>query len=98
MKHTVDHPLEAEKARQLLERALNTYVEDYAQYSMETGWKDEATAQVGFQVTGTRVDGEIKVCEGRYEIDLDLPWVLRPFKKEIVKSIDREFARWISSA
>ena len=98
MKHRVQHPLASEEAKELLDRALDTYREHYAEYSLETGWVDDDTAAVGFQVTGKKIDGQIRVREDGYEIDLDLPWVFRPFRKKIARSLDREFARWIEKA
>jgi hypothetical protein len=98
MKHRVQHPLPSADAKKLLDRALDTYREHYAEYSLKTGWVDDETAQVGFEVTGKKIDGQIRVCEDGYEIDLDLPWVFLPFKNKIAKSLDREFARWIEKA
>lgn len=98
MKHSVDHPLEPAKAREVLDRALHTYREHYAENSIETVWLDERTASVDFHVTGKRVAGSITICDDCYDIDLDLPWIFRPFKKRIAQSLDSELKRWIAHA
>ena len=98
MKHSVDHPLETEKAKEVLDRALDTYREHYVENSVATSWVDERTATVDFQVTGKKIAGSITVCESCYDIDLKLPWMLRPFKKRIAQSLDSELQRWIERA
>ncbi len=98
MKHRVPHQLEEKRAKKMIRQAFETYAEHYAEYSIETDWVDEETARVGFEVTGRRVDGEVRVRDGAFEVDFDLPWVFRPFKKKIAQTLDREFERWIESA
>ena len=98
MKHSVEHPLEPARARDLLDRALATYREHYAENSVETSWIDERTAAVDFEVTGRRVAGCITVCDDCYDIDLRLPWMLRPFKRRIAESFETELQRWIARA
>ncbi len=98
MKHSVQHPLEQAKARELLDRALDTYRAHYAEHSVETCWVDEHTAELDFEVTGKKVAGSITVCEDCYDIELKLPWMLRPFKRRIAQSFETELQRWIARA
>ena len=98
MKHSVQHPLEPAKARELLDRALDTYRAHYAEHSVETCWVDDDTATVDFEVTGKKVGASSKVCSDSYDIDLKLPWMLRPFKRRIAQSFETELQRWIAHA
>lgn len=98
MKHSVHHQLETAQAKEVLDRALDTYRAHYADHGVETAWVDERTAVVGFELTGSKVDGRITVCEGCYDIDLQLPWMLRPFGKRIAQTFEHEFQRWLDRA
>ncbi len=98
MKHSVQHTLERSRARELLDEALDAYRENYREYEVHTAWVDEETAEVGFRVTGTRIGGQIRVCENRYAIDVKVPWLFRPFRRKITATVDREFERWLQRA
>jgi hypothetical protein len=98
MQHSIQHALEPERAKGVLDRALDTYRQHYAEYGVETAWLDEETAAVGFETTGGKVDGEIKVCKDCFDIHLKLPWMMRPFRKRIARTFDQEFQRWLARA
>ncbi|MEM6706947.1 MAG: polyhydroxyalkanoic acid system family protein, partial [Acidobacteriota bacterium] len=94
MKHTVKHPLAPERARQMLTSLLDTYRDHYKDYDLKTEWKDDDTATVDMCISGRDIKGEVKVCDGTYEVDMDLPLFFRPFKGRIRKGLDEEIERW----
>ena len=98
MRHTVRHTLAPDKAKDVLEHALGAYREHYAEYQVETGWADEETAEIGFRMTGKQVRGKIKVCPDCYDIDLELPWMYRPFTQRIAGAVEQELQRWLARA
>jgi hypothetical protein len=98
MRHSVHHELEPARAKAMLDRALDTYRAHYAEHGVETAWIDERTAEIGFELTGSKVDGRITVCEDCFDIDLDLPWILRPFSRRIAHSFEQELQRWMAQA
>lgn len=98
MRQTVPHSLAPGEARELIERALETYRRHYPEHSIESEWGDVETARVGFHVTGRRIDGTIRICADCYEVDVDLPWILRPFGGRIAGAIEEELRRWVAHA
>jgi hypothetical protein len=98
MRHSISHQLERDAAKHVLDRAMDTYRQHYAEYGVETAWVDDETAEIGFQMTGRQVDGEIKVCADCFDIHLKLPWMLRPFRRRIARTFDEEFRRWLARA
>lgn len=95
MRHSVRHTLGPARARDLLDRALGTYRDHYAEYEVRTDWADAETAEVDFTITGRKIGGQIRVCEDCYDIEVDVPWIFRPFRRRIVATVDREFRRWL---
>jgi len=98
MKHSIQHQLDHQHAKSVLDRAMDTYRQHYAEYNVETCWLDEHTAEIGFELTGQKVGGKIEVGVDRYDIHLELPWMLRFFERRIVDSFDQEFQRWLDRA
>jgi Putative polyhydroxyalkanoic acid system protein (PHA_gran_rgn) len=98
MRHSVQHQLEPAKAKAMLDRALDTYRTHYTEHGVEAAWIDERTAEIGFELTGSKVDGRITVCEDRFDIDLRLPWTLLPFGKRIAHTFEQELQRWLDRA
>ncbi len=95
MKHSVRHTLAPDRAKDLLDRALGAYRQNYAEYDVATSWLDAETAEVGFKVSGTRIGGRITVCDDCYDIDVRVPWIFRPFRRKITATVDEEFRRWL---
>ena len=95
MKHTVRHPLPPERAKQMLDRLLETYREHYKDYAMQSVWTDEETAEVDLCISGRDIKGEIRVCADCYEVDMKLPLFFRPFQSKIRRGMDEEVERWL---
>jgi hypothetical protein len=98
MKHTVPHDLGKEKAKQATAAAFATYQAKYAQYSPTVRWVNDDTAKLSFSVKGITLAGGVVVRESDIEMELDVPFLLRPFQKTAIGVIETEIRRWIEKA
>ena len=98
MKHTVAHDLGREKAKRVAEAAWNSYSARFANYSPTCQWENDNKANIGFNVKGVKLEGSLEVNEKDIALDLDVPFLLRPFKGQALKVIEEEIRKWIGKA
>ena len=97
MKHTVPHDLEQERAKEMVDKLIETYGEHYKDYDLSANWKDDQTAEVAMCVQGKDVKGTIKIAPDCFDLDFDMPWMFRPFGGMIRRTVDDEVERWIAN-
>jgi hypothetical protein len=61
-------------------------------------WLSANTAHISFNVKGLNLSGSLEVLERSIEMDLDVPFMLRPFKGQALSVIEGEINEWISRA
>ena len=98
MKHTVPHDLGRQKAKQATEAAFATYQSKYAEYSPKVRWVKDDTAELSFSVKGFGLAGGVVVRDSEIEMELNVPFLLRPFQKTAIGVIEKEIKRWIDKA
>lgn len=98
MKHVVPHDLGQERAKQAAESALSSYAQRFEKYSPKVIWTSNSKAQISFQVKGFTLSGDLEVLDRSIEMDLDVPFVLRPFKGQALNVIETEIKEWIAKA
>jgi hypothetical protein len=98
MKHVVNHDLGQARAKQAAVAALNNYSEKFAKYSPKVDWTSENKAQIAFNVKGMSLAGALEVLDRTIELDLDVPFLLRPFKGQALQVIETEIKEWIEKA
>jgi len=98
MKHTVAHDLGREQAKRVAEAAWNSYSARFANYAPSCRWESENRANIGFNVKGVKLEGALEVNEKDIAIDLDVPFLLRPFKGQALKVIEDEIRVWIGKS
>jgi hypothetical protein len=98
MKHTVAHDLGREQAKRVAEAAWNSYSARFANYSPTCQWEDQHKANIGFNVKGVSLKGSLEVNERDIALDLDVPFLLRPFKGQALKVIEEEIRTWIAKS
>jgi len=98
MKHVVSHDLGQERAKKVAESALSSYSEKFAKYSPEVRWKTESQAHIAFKIKGLTLSGSLEVLDKTIEMDLDVPFMLRPFKSQALSVIEGEIQDWIRKA
>jgi hypothetical protein len=98
MKHSVPHDLGQERAKKVAESALSTYAQKYANYSPQVTWKGPNRAEIGFKVKGMSLNGSLEVLDRSIDLDIDVPFLLRPFKSQALGVIEGEINEWIKKA
>jgi hypothetical protein len=98
MKHAVSHDLGQERARQVADAALNAYKQKFAKYNPQSNWVTPTKADISFHVKGMTLKGALEVLPTSIEMDLDVPFLLKPFKGTAIDAIDREIREWIGKA
>ncbi len=96
MKHTVPHDLGQERAKKVTESALATYAEKFAKYSPQTTWTSPSRAQIAFSVKGMSLKGAVEVKDKSIELELDVPFLLRPFQGQALSVIEGEIKTWLA--
>ncbi|HYQ14192.1 MAG TPA: polyhydroxyalkanoic acid system family protein [Polyangiaceae bacterium] len=96
MKHTVSHDLGQERAKKVTESALSTYAEKFAKYSPKTTWTSPSRAQIAFTVKGMSLSGSVEVKDKTIDLDLDVPFLLRPFQGQAISVIEGEIKSWLA--
>jgi hypothetical protein len=98
MKHTVAHDLGRERAKRVAEAAWNSYSARFANYSPTCQWQTENRANIGFNVKGVSLKGSLEVNDKDIALDLDVPFLLRPFKGQALKVIEEEIRSWVAKS
>jgi len=96
MKHTVPHDLGQERAKKVTESALSTYAEKFAKYSPKTTWTTPNSAKISFSVKGMSLSGSVEVKEKAIDLELDVPFLLRPFQGQALSVIEGEIKSWLA--
>jgi hypothetical protein len=98
MKHSVPHDLGQARAKKVADSALSTYAQKYSNYSPKVTWTSENRAEISFKVKGMALNGVLEVLERSIDLDIDVPFLLRPFKSQALSVIEGEINEWIKKA
>jgi len=98
MKHSVSHSLGRETARKVARSAFDAYSKRFSEFSPNTVWRGDDAADISFSVKGFTLKGAVEVTDSSIELDMDVPFILRPFQNKAVTVIEREIKEWISKA
>jgi hypothetical protein len=98
MKHSVSHSLGREAARKVAHKAFEAYKQRFAEFSPQTVWKNEDEAEITFSVKGFSLKGAVAVREHTIDMDMTVPFLLKPFQTKAVTVIEREIKEWIGKA
>jgi hypothetical protein len=99
MEYSVDHGLDDRaRARQVVDKAYESYKERLAEYSPSIKWLDDERAKIGFRVMGKAIDVMVSIDDKQVRMTGDLPFLFRPFQKKITGVIGREVEKWIAKA
>ena len=98
MKHAVPHDLGQERAKKVTEAAFESYKKKLAKYNPTTRWVSERRAEIAFAVKGITLKGALEVGEKSVDMELDVPFLLRPFKGKALSIIEGEIREWMAKA
>jgi hypothetical protein len=98
MKHRIAHNLPLPLAQKATRAALEAYRQQFPQFKPGGEWLDAGRAKVWFQTPAGRLDGAVNVVKDAVELELDVPFLLRPFKGQAISIIENEVNIWIEKA
>lgn len=98
MKHTVSHDLGQDKAKRVAQAAFDAYTARFSEYKPKANWVNDKRAEISFTVKGVTLNGSMDVGPRTIEMDLDVPFLLRPFKGKAMGVIEEEINKWIGKA
>jgi hypothetical protein len=98
MEHVIPHDLDLATAKKVTDRAFETYKARFPEYSPTLRWASDRRAEISFGVKGIRLDGAMSIAERAINLDLDVPFLFRPFRKVAIEVIEREVKAWIDKA
>ncbi len=98
MKHSVSHSLGKPKAIEVCKKAFEAYRERFAKYNPTATWVAEDRAAIGFTAKGISLNGGLEVYDDKIEMDLEVPFLLRPFKGKALGIIEEEIQKWVEKA
>jgi hypothetical protein len=98
MKHSVPHDLGRDKAKTVAEAAFSSYKEKFAKYSPQSNWVNDRRATISFSVKGVTLNGSMEVTDHSIDMELDVPFLLRPFKGKALGVIEKEIQAWVRKA
>jgi hypothetical protein len=98
MEHRIEHDLSPELARKAVKGAVTSYSEKLAKYSPSVEWRGEDQVDVGFKAKGVSLSGTLKLVPNAVVVDMDVPFLLRPFKKTALDVIETQVREWVAKA
>lgn len=98
MKHTIKHDLNPDMARRATQSAFENYAARFDQYNPKADWVTESHAKVSFSAKGITLRGDFVLRPGEIEIQLDVPFILKPFSKRAVTIVEEEVQEWVEKA
>ncbi|MCH2111003.1 MAG: polyhydroxyalkanoic acid system family protein [Polyangiaceae bacterium] len=98
MKHSVKHGLGKETACKVAKAAFDTYEKKFADYQPVTKWTGDDHADVSFSAKGMNISATISVDEQNIDIDMNVPFLLKPLKGKAVALIEESINEWIVKA
>ncbi|HEX4338190.1 MAG TPA: polyhydroxyalkanoic acid system family protein [Polyangiaceae bacterium] len=98
MKHSVPHDLGRDQAKKAVDAAFASYAERFAKYKPTANWTSPDRADISFTAKGITLKGVLEVNAKSIDMDLDVPFLLRPFKDTALGAVDREITAWVDKA
>src|SRR5262245_31075473 len=98
MKHDIPHDLDLATAKKVTDRAFAAYAAEFADYKPTLNWANERKADISFNAKGIKLAGAMHISEKTITMELDVPFLLRPFQGKAISVIEREVKVWIGKA
>jgi hypothetical protein len=98
MKHSVSHDLGKDQALKVTQAAWKSYSERFAKYHPTCNWTSQYRAAIGFTAKGMSLTRELDVGERSIDLDLDVPFLLKPFKSMALDVVEQEIKLWIAKS
>jgi hypothetical protein len=96
--HDIPHDLDFDLAKLAAQKAAEAYGKRFAEYDYKAKWVSDARVELGFTVVGKRLNGAMTVKDDRLQLELDVPFMLRPFRGKAIDIIEKEAREWMAKA
>ncbi|MFB6374704.1 MAG: polyhydroxyalkanoic acid system family protein [Bradymonadaceae bacterium] len=98
MKDDFEHGLPKAKAKQATQKAFDAYKKRFEDYNPQANWVSDDEAEVSFSAKGMTLDGRVKVTDTAIQMEMDVPFLLKPFKNKALDVIEDEINKWVEKA
>ncbi|MGF1469867.1 MAG: polyhydroxyalkanoic acid system family protein [Sandaracinaceae bacterium] len=98
IKHEIRHGLEPELARHAINHAMDGYRERFADFQPTFEWMNPDVGSFSFTALAVTTRGSLEIEGPLIYVDVEVPFLLRPFKGKAIDVIDREVRRWVDKA
>jgi hypothetical protein len=98
MKQCVTHRLSKEDALSIATDALKSYVKRYVEYQPKIQWLNRYEAEISFKFKGIKLKGSIEIDDEKIWLDMDIPFLLLPFKHQALNVIHSEITSCLKLA
>lgn len=98
MKHSVPHDLGRDTARKVADAAFASYKAKFGKYDPKASWVSDSKADISFNVKGMSLSGTLEVSDRSIDMELNVPFLFRPFQGTALGVIEKEINDWIAKA
>ncbi len=98
MKQTIAHDLAPDLARRAAAAALAHFQARFPTSHITPDWLSPDEAVVAFTIKGFHLKPRIRLRPGLIDVEIDIPFLARPFEARARARIERELALWIDKA
>lgn len=98
MKQSVPHTVGKEMAQKVAKAAISSYTKRFSEYGAQANWSTDDRAEIGFSIKGMSLKGQVTVRDNAIDLDMDVPFLFRPFQKQAMGKIENEINTWMDKA
>ena len=98
MKHVIKHDLDFELAKKAAVKAAERYTAKFAKYDAKTEWTSDTHADISFKVKGLDLSASMDLEPNQMSVDMEVPFLLRPFKRKALSVVEEVIQKWINKA
>lgn len=98
MKQSIPHHLSLDTVRSATKKALDVYQEKFSEYEAKAVWPSENHADVSFVALGKKLEGTIDLNDKTIDLELDVPFLMKPFQGKAMDIIQKEITKWLGKA
>jgi len=98
MRDTFEHELPKDKAKRATQKAIDSYKERFEKYNPTAEWVSDDEAEISFSAKGMTLDGRLQLTDEEIVMEMDVPFLLKPFKNKALDVIEEEIDKWVEKA
>ena len=98
MTHDIPHDLDFDLAKLAAEKAAESYSKRFAEYNCKYKWVSNDRMELSFGVAGKTLKGAMGIKATKLALELDVPFMFRPFRGKAIAIIEKEVNEWIAKA